>query len=81
MVLRDLKQVIYKINNENNISMVKIRRICERIQQVSGEVQVSYSHILRGNNSKADTLENQGAKLRIRSTKVKGVLSNYFYVP
>ena len=81
IVLRDSKQVIHKKNNGNNRGMVNIKRIYERIQQVFGEVQVSYIHILRGNNSEGDKLSNQSAKLRIGSTKVKGILSNYFYVP
>ena len=81
IVFGDSKQVIHKMNNGNNRGMVKIKRIYERIQQVAREVQVSYIHILRGNNSEVDKLENQGAKLRIGSTKVKTILSNYFYVP
>ena len=81
MVLGDSKQVIQKMNNESRRGMVKTRRIYERIQQVSGEVHVSYSHILRGNNSEADTLTNQGVKLKIGSAKVNGMLSNYFHVP
>ena len=80
-ILGDSKQVIHKMNNGYSKGMVKIKRIYECAQQVIAEVQVSYIHILRGNNSEADKLENQGAKLRIGSTKVKGILSNYFYVP
>ena len=81
IVIGDSKQVIHKMNNGYNKGMVKIKRIYECVQQVIAEVQVSYIHILRGNNSEADKLENQGAKLRIGSTKVKGNLSNFFYVP
>ena len=59
----------------------KIKRIYERIRQVTANAQVSCLHILRGNNSKDANLTNQGGKLKIGSTNVKGNLSNIFYVP
>ena len=61
--------------------MIKTKRIYECIQQGFGEFQSSYIHILRGNNLEVDKKENQGAKLGIGSIKVKGIITNYFYVP
>ena len=69
------------MNNDYSKGMVKIKRIYERIQLVTAKFQVSYIHILQGNNSKADKLANQGAKLKIGSTKVKGNLINFFLCP
>ena len=80
-VLGDSKQVIYKMNNGYNKGEIKIRRIYEPIRQVSANAQVSYFHILRGNNSDTDKLANQGAKLKMRFSKVKGNLNNIIYVP
>ena len=67
--------------NGYNKGAVKIRRIYERIRQVIANAQVSYLHILKGNNSEADKLANQGAKLKMGFTKVKGNLNNIIYVP
>ena len=46
-VLGDSKQVIHRMNNGYNKGAIKIRRIYERIQQVSANAQVSYFHIFR----------------------------------
>ena len=66
------KQVIHKIINGYNKGPIKIQRIYEGIRQVSVNDQVSYFHILRGNNSDAYKLENQGAKLKMGISKGKG---------
>ena len=81
IVIGDSKQVIQKMNNGNIRGMIKTKRIHECTQQVFGEVQASYIHILRRNNSEVNKLANQGAKLGIGSIKVRGILTNYFYVP
>ena len=81
IVIGDSKQVIQKMNKGNSRGMIKTKRIYERIQHISGEVQATYIHILRGNNSEADKLANQGVKLGMGSIKVKGTLTNLFYVP
>ena len=81
IVLGDSKQVVYKMINGYNKGVVKIRRINERIQQVTANTQVSYIHILRGNNSEANKLANQGAKLKMGFSKGKGNLNNIIYVP
>ena len=64
------------MNNGNSRGMIKTKRIHERIQQISGEVQATYIHILRGDDLEVNKLENQGAKLGIGSIKVKGILTN-----
>ena len=80
-ILGNSKQVIYKMNNGYNKGVVKIKRIYKCIHQVPAKYQVSYLHVLQGNNSKVDKLANQGAKLKIGSTQVKGNSNNFFYVP
>ena len=79
--LGDSKQVIHKMINGYNKGAIKIRRIYERILQVSVNAQISYYHILRGNNSDANKMANQGAKLKMGISKVKGNLRNINYVP
>ena len=81
IVLGDSKQVIYKMINLYNKGAVKIRRIYDCIRQVTTNAQDSCLHILRGNNSETYKLANQGAKLKMGFSKVKGNLNNIIYVP
>ena len=81
IVLGDSKQVIYKMINDYNKGAIKIKRIYECIRQVTANAQVSYLHILWGNNSETNKMENQGVKLKMASTKVEGNLNHIFYVP
>ena len=81
VVLGDSKQVIHKMNNGFSKGVIKIKRIHNCIRQVTASVEVSYLHILRGHNSEADKLANQGAKLKIGTSKVKGNINNICYVP
>ena len=46
IVLGDSKQIIYKMNNDYNKGVVKIKIIYERIRQVTANTQVTYLHIL-----------------------------------
>ena len=80
-VIGDSKQVIQRMNSKSNKGMVKTNRIYKRIQQISGQIQASYFHILRSNNVEADKLENKGVKLGIGMSKVNETPPKLFYVP
>ena len=80
LVMGDSKQVIHKMTAGYNQGVVKIRRIYERVRQISANMQISFYHILISNNSEEDNLANQGAKLKIGLSIVKGHLKNCIYV-
>ena len=77
----DSKQVIYKMINGYNKGAVKIWRIHEWIRQAFANFQITFYHILRGNNIQANKLENKGAKLKMGLFEVNGILKNTSYVP
>ena len=81
VVMGDSKQVIQKMTSGYNQGAVKIRRIYEWVQEIFANIQISFCHILRSNNSKADNLANQGAKLKIGLAIVKGQIKNFNYIP
>ena len=79
-ILGDSRQAIHKMNNGFSKGVVKIKRIHNHIRKVTALAQVFYLHIIQGKNSEADKLANQGAKLKIGASKVKGNINNIFYV-
>ena len=74
LVMGDSKQVIHKMTAGYNQGVVKIRRIYERVRQISANMQIAFYHILRRNNSEAENFANQGDKLNIGLSIVKGQL-------
>ena len=80
-VLGDSKQVIQKMTSGYNHGAVKIRRIYERVRQISANIQITFYHILRSDNSEVDNLANQGAKLKIGLAIIKGHIKKINYVP
>ena len=81
IVMGDSKQVIHKMTAGYNQGVVKIRRIYEWVRQISANMQIAFYHILISNNSEEDNLANQGAKLKIGLSIVKGHLKKIIYVP
>ena len=57
------------------------RRIYDRIFRLTSNLQVTYFHILRGNNTKADKFANQGVKNKLGIVTIKGQNNIYKYVP
>ena len=80
LVMGDSKQVIHKMTTGYNQGVVKIRRIYEQVRQISANMQIAFYHILISNNSEEDNLANQGAKLKIGLSIVKGHLNFFIYL-
>ena len=68
------------MNNKSNKGMVKSNRIYKRIQQIFGETQASYFHIVRSNNVEANKLENQEVKLGMGMSKENDTLPKIIHV-
>ena len=81
LVMGYSKQVIHKMTAGYNQGAVKIRIIYEQVRQTSANLQTVFYHILKSNNTEAHNLANQGAKLKVGLSIVKGHLKNLIYVP
>lgn len=62
IILDNSKHVIHQMIKGSCKSVIKTKGLHDCIHQVTTQIQVSYFHILRGNNSKADMMANTGAK-------------------
>ena len=81
IVLGDSKHVIYQMNKGIFKGFIKNKRIYDYIRLVTTQMQVSYFHVLRGNNTKMNKLVNLGAKLKMGISNVKGTIIKCCYVP
>ena len=72
IVFGDSKQVIQKMRTSYNHGTAKFRRIHNRIFCLSINIQVSYFHILKGNNIEADKFSNQGLRNELGIVTING---------
>ena len=59
------RQVIQKMQRGYRNGNTRCKRIVRRISQIIEGIDLSFVHILRGNNGKANSLANEGGKLEI----------------
>ena len=57
------------------------RRIYDRIYCINPDLQATYFHILRGNNTTTDKLANQGVKNKLGIVSIKGQSNTHKHVP
>ena len=80
IVLGDLKQVIQKMRSGYSQGVVRIRRIYDLVCHLSVNLQITYFHILRGNNFEANNLANQGAKLEMGLALIKDQIIFFMFL-
>ena len=80
IILGDSKHVILQMIQGSYKKAIKTKRIHERINEITAQIQVSFYHILRKNNIEEDRMANSGVNLDMRIGKVNGI-TNFFYVP
>ena len=65
IVFGDSKQIIQKMSNGRIDGATNCSCLHKRIIKMSSNLQVTYYHILRQNNSLADKMANKGVKNKI----------------
>ena len=80
LIFGDSKHVISKLINGYSKGAVKCRRLCNKVKLLMHSSYEPY-HILRSNNSTADSLANLGASLQLGHLKQNGNPSIFKHVP
>ena len=80
IILGDSKHVILQMIRGSCKKAIKTKRIHERISHITTQIQVSFYHILRKNNTEADRMANSGVNLDMGINKVNGI-TNVFCFP
>ena len=71
IVFWDSKQIIQKMRNGYNFSATNYKLLYECIIRLSSNLQVTYFHNLRHNNSLVDKMENKGVKNKIGIVSIR----------
>ena len=71
IVYGDAKKVIQKMRTDYKRGTTICRRIYDRIPFLNSDLQATYFHILKGNNTIANKLTNQGVKNKLGIVSIR----------
>ena len=80
IVFGDSRKIIHKIRSGRIDGAANYSRLHKRITKISSNLQVTYYHILRQNNSMADKMANKGVKNKLGIVSIRDK-TYYKHVP